>query len=102
MPRTLEDLAVFSAPGVFVVLWASGFVGAKFGLPYAEPLTFLTLRMVGVVTLLAVVILITRPKWPDATGAARSALTGIMVHGLYIGGVFVAIAHGLPSAFDAL
>ena len=102
MPRTLGDLAVFAAPGIFVVLWASGFVGAKFGLPYAEPLTFLTLRMAGVVVLLAIVIALTRPKWPDATGVARSALTGLMVHGLYIGGVFVAIFHGLPAALAAL
>ena len=47
MPRSLADFAVFAAPAVFVVLWASGFIGAKFGLAYAEPLTFLTLRMVG-------------------------------------------------------
>ena len=44
MPRRLQDLVVFAAPAVFVVLWATGFIGAKFGLPYAEPLTFLTLR----------------------------------------------------------
>ena len=42
MPRSLADFAVFTAPAVFVVLWASGFIGAKFGLAYAEPLTFLT------------------------------------------------------------
>ena len=45
MQSPFEKFAVFAAPGVFVVLWASGFIGAKFGLPYAEPLTFLTLRM---------------------------------------------------------
>jgi hypothetical protein len=45
MSGSIEKFAVFAAPGVFVVLWASGFIGAKFGLPYAEPMTFLTLRM---------------------------------------------------------
>ncbi len=93
---------MFAAPGVFVLLWASGFVFAKLGLAYAEPLTFLTLRMVGVVALLAVIIALTRPKWPDRAGLAHSALTGLMVHGLYLGGVFVAIENGVSAGFAAL
>jgi hypothetical protein len=72
MPRTFEDLAVFSAPVVFVLLWASGFIGAKFGLAYAEPMTFLSLRMIAVVLLLAVVIVLTRPKWPDRAGLSTA------------------------------
>jgi hypothetical protein len=52
IPRRLQDLVVFAAPGVFVVLWASGIIGAKLGLAYAEPLTFLALRMGIVVVLL--------------------------------------------------
>jgi len=102
MPRRLEDLAVFAAPGVFVVLWASGFIGAKFGLPYAEALTFLTLRMAALVLLLGVVILITRPKWPDRAGAVHSVLTGLMVHGGYLGGVFVSIENGVSPGLIAL
>ena len=74
MPRKLEDFAVFAAPGVFVLLWASGFVGAKLGLGYAEPLTFLSLRMIAVVALLALIIAVTRPKWPNATGIMHSAV----------------------------
>jgi drug/metabolite transporter (DMT)-like permease len=97
MPRTLEDLAVFSAPAVFVVLWASGFIGAKFGLAYAEPMTFLSLRMIAAVLLLAVVIVLTRPKWPDRTGLFHSAVTGTLVHGFCLGGVFAAIENGLKS-----
>lgn len=61
----LEELTVFAAPGTFVILWASGFIGAKLGLPYAEPLTFLLLRMVGAVLLLGVFIVFARPNWPD-------------------------------------
>jgi len=102
MPRMLEKLAIFAAPGVFVLLWASGFVGAKFGLPYAEPLTFLFLRMMAAVLLLVVTILLTRPKWPSGAGVAHSVATGLMVHGLYLGGVFVAIANGLPAGLAAL
>src|SRR5580704_11297444 len=102
MPRTFEDLAIFSAPAVFVVLWASGFIGAKFGLAYAEPMTFLSLRMIAVVLLLAVVIVLTRPKWPDRTGIFQSAVTGTLVHGCYLGGVFAAIENGISAGLIAL
>jgi drug/metabolite transporter (DMT)-like permease len=102
MPRTLEEFAVFSAPAVFVLLWASGFIGAKLGLGYAEPLTFLALRMITVVVLLAIIIAATRPKWPHVHGLMHSAATGLMVHGLYLGGVFVAIENGLSAGLVAL
>jgi len=102
MPRSLEDFAIFAAPAVFVLLWASGFIGAKLGLGYAGPLTFLALRMITVVALLAVVIAATRPKWPRADGVLHSAATGLMVHGLYLGGVFVAIENGLSAGLVAL
>ena len=102
MPRKFEEFAVFSAPAVFVVFWASGFVGAKYGLRYAEPLTFLAIRMAAAVLLLGILIALTRPKWPDAAGVRHSAATGLMVHGLYLGGVFVAIGHGLSAGLAAL
>ena len=93
---------MFSAPAVFVVLWSSGFIGAKFGLAYAEPLTFLSLRMIVAVLLLGAVIAATRPKWPTSAGVLHSALTGLMVHGLYLGGVFVSIEQGLSAGVAAL
>ena len=58
-PRTIEDVAIFAAPGLFVIFWSSGFIGAKLGLPYAEPLTFLWLRMSGALLLLGIIILLT-------------------------------------------
>src|SRR5208282_2476838 len=102
MPRMLEKFAIFAAPGVFVLLWASGFIGAKLGLRYAEPLTFLALRMIAVVALVVVIILLTRPKWPSGAGMVHSVVTGVLVHGCYLGGVFVAIENGLPAGLAAL
>ena len=102
MPRKFEEFAVFSAPAVFVVFWASGFVGAKYGLRYAEPLTFLAIRMAAAVLLLGILIALTRPKWPDGRGIMHSAATGLMVHGLYLGGVFIAIENGLSAGLVAL
>jgi len=101
-PHSFADAAVFSAPAVFVLLWASGFIGAKFGLPYAEPMTFLAVRMGAVVLVLGIIILLTRPKWPSEMQTLHSAVTGLFVHGCYLGGVFVAIDHKLPAGFAAL
>ena len=102
MPRRLEEAAIFAAPIVFVLLWSSGFVFAKLGLRYAEPLTYLSVRMIAVVALLAAIVALTRPKWPNGAGFVHSALTGLMVHGLYLGGVFVSIENGLSAGLAAL
>src|SRR5262245_58983378 len=102
MPSPIEKSAVFAAPAVFVVLWASGFIGAKFGLPYAEPLTFLTLRMALVGLLIGIVVVLTCPPWPARDGVMHSAVTGVFVHTLYLGGVFVALDQHLPAGLVAL
>src|SRR5271155_199499 len=102
MPRTFGDFAVFAAPAVFLLLWSSGFVFAKLGLQYTEPLTYLALRMIAVVVLLAIIIVLTKPKWPSRLGLVHSAATGVMVHGLYLGGVFVSIENGLSAGLAAL
>lgn len=102
MPQKLEKFAIYIAPGLFVVLWASGFIGAKFGLPYVEPLTFLTIRMGALVVILGGLSLMTRPLWPDAAGFGHSIVAGLLVHGVYLGGVFVAIDRKLPAGLSAL
>ena len=100
--RTLADIAIFAAPAIFVVLWASGFVGAKLGLPYAEPMTFLAIRMGAVVILIGAISLATRPVWPSRMGVIHSIVTGLFVHGCYLGGVFFSIDHKLPAGLSAL
>jgi drug/metabolite transporter (DMT)-like permease len=87
---------------VFVLLWSSGFIGAKFGLPYAEPFTFLAARFILVVLLLGLLIALTRPLWPSRAGLAHSAVTGALMHGLYLSGVFVSIHEGMPTGITAL
>ena len=52
------------APAIFVLLWSSGFIGAKYGLPYAEPYTFLLLRFVAVAVIFAALALVVGAKWP--------------------------------------
>jgi drug/metabolite transporter (DMT)-like permease len=102
MAHKRETLATYAAPALFVVLWASGFVGAKFGMPYVEPLTFLTIRMIAVVALLAILAVLTRPTWPDMSGMRHSIVAGLLVHGVYLGGVFISIDRRLPAGLSAL
>jgi drug/metabolite transporter (DMT)-like permease len=102
MPRSLSDLAVDAAPVLFVVLWSSGFIGAKFGLPFADPMTLLFIRMLAAVLLLFVLVIVTRAPWLSRTNALHSLLAGLLMHGCYLGGVFVALVHHLPTGFAAL
>lgn len=92
-----------AAPLLFVLLWSTGFIGAKFGLPYAEPLTFLSTRYVLVITLMSLLALATRARWPtDWRQFVHIGVTGLLVHATYLGGVFVAIHRGLPAGVTAL
>ena len=90
-------------PLLFVLLWSTGFIGAKFGLPYAEPLSFLLTRYGLVIALMTVIALATRAPWPtQGLQWLHIAVSGVLVHAFYLGGVFVAIKHGLPAGITAL
>ena len=95
--------AVAGAPAAFVLLWSTGFVGAKYGLPYAEPFTFLALRLGIASALLAGLAVLTRSAAP-ATRAqyARAAVVGVLLHAGYLGGVFFAIDHGMPATVSSV
>ncbi|EMX0220882.1 DMT family transporter [Vibrio fluvialis] len=89
-------------PFLFVVLWASGFVGARFGLAYAEPMTFLTLRMVFNVLLFAVLIAVLKRRLPTGKQFWHSCMSGLLIHGLYLGGTYQAIYWGMPAGLTSL
>jgi drug/metabolite transporter (DMT)-like permease len=102
MSKEFEEFAARAAPAIFVVLWSTGFVATKYVLHNAEPLTYLATRMAVVVALMAVIVAITRPKWPDRAGIGHSIVAGLLVHGFYLGGTAVAIAHSIPAGLSAL
>src|SRR6476619_7064165 len=102
MNRDFENFAAQAAPAIFVVLWSTGFIATKYVLHNAEPLTYLSIRMALVVGLMAAIVAIGRPKWPDRAGVAHSIVAGILVHGFYLGGTAVAIAHSIPAGLSAL
>jgi len=90
-------------PGTFVLLWSTGFIGAKFGLPYAEPFTFLAVRFAIVIVLLAAAALVSKAVWPtNPCLIGHLAVSGVLVHAIYLGGVFGAIRHGVPAGLVAL
>jgi len=85
-------------PALFVVLWSTGFIAAKYGLPYAPPLTFLLDRFAMVAALMLVVALVSGARWPrDARVYGHLAIAGALVHGTYLGGVFVSLKHGMAA-----
>lgn len=90
-------------PLLFVLLWSTGFVGARYGLPYAEPLSFLLVRYGLVIILMLGLALISQAQWPRGKLAYfHLGLSGILLHAVYLGGVFVAIKQGLPAGVTAL
>ncbi len=102
-PARVRGAAISAAPVVFVLLWSTGFVGAKYGLPYAEPFTFLALRLAMAGVLLAVRAAATRSAWPsNRQQAGRAGVAGLLLHAGYLGGVFFAIDSGLPASVAAV
>ncbi len=90
-------------PAVFVFLWSTGFIGAKFGLPFAEPFSFLAVRMAIVAVLLILIALAFKAPWPkDLRSVFHVAVAGLLVQGAYLGGVFAAIDAGLSAGLSAL
>jgi drug/metabolite transporter (DMT)-like permease len=91
------------APPLFVVIWATGFIVARLVAPHADPLTFLTLRYLLAILVLAGLVLLVRAPWPVTGRGWRDALiSGVLLHGLYLGGVFWSVKHGLPAGIAAL
>ena len=95
-PSFLSPLPVF-----FVLLWSSGFIVAKFGLPYAPPLTFLLLRFAGVLLFLLPAVLLLKAPWPRGQ-VGHIALAGLLVQAGYLCGVWCAIKLGMPAGLSAL
>jgi drug/metabolite transporter (DMT)-like permease len=90
-------------PAVFVGIWSTGFVVARFGMPHAPPLTFLSWRYALSVVAFMIWIAWSRPAWPRGrSGWAWLALVGMLVHGGYLGGVWSAVKLGLGAGTAAL
>jgi len=92
-----------AAPLGFVLLWSTGFIVAKYASPHAPPLTFLLYRFAGVILILAPIIALSGAPWPRSARAWRDvAIVGVLLQASYLGGVWVAIAMGMPAGVSAL
>lgn len=89
-------------PASFVVLWATGFIGARYAMPWAEPFTFLAARFVIAALLLAGLMLVLGSKRATRAEALHATVAGILMHGIYLGAVFWAIHRGMPAGLSAL
>jgi drug/metabolite transporter (DMT)-like permease len=99
---SFTDLAIRAAPLTFVFLWCTGFIAAKYGMPYAEPLSFLFARTGLVVLLLAAIVIVMKVPLPGPRDTVHSLVAGSLVQTLYLGGVFVALSQGVPAGISAL
>lgn len=92
-----------TVPAVFVVIWATGFVLARFVAPHADPITFLTLRCVLAAAVFALIAFSAGAKWPSTPRHWFNALfAGVLMQGIYLGATFWAAKHGLPAGIIAL
>lgn len=92
-----------AVPVLFVLLWSTGFIGARLGLPRAEPLTFLTLRYATVIAVMLPLALALGARWPaNLREAGHIAIAGTLIQGGYLGGVFCAIHLGMSAGVAAL
>lgn len=98
MPRTLR--AAF--PALFVLIWSTGFIVARYGMPHAEPMTFLLLRFIGVLALLLPAAWLMQAPWPSRSQAWKIALAGLLLQAGYLGGVWAAVRHGMTAGLIAL
>jgi drug/metabolite transporter (DMT)-like permease len=93
----------YAFPLIFVLLWSTGFIGARLGLPHTEPLTFLFIRYIAVLACMTLVAVLMRAPWPASASAwFHIGVAGLLLHGVYLGGVFIAISKGLPAGVTSL
>lgn len=101
--RGEHEWLVHAAPAAFVLLWSTGFLGVKFGLPYADPFVFLAIRFGLTAAIMVAVALAMRVAWPaGAADVVHSAVVGVLLHFGYITGVIMSLSNGISAGVVAL
>lgn len=99
----MPSLFLRAMPLVFTFLWSTGWIVAGYSARYADALTFLVVRFACAAALLTAIALVTGAPWPRGRRAVFDiAVTGILLHGIYLAGVWWAVRHGLPAAISGL
>jgi drug/metabolite transporter (DMT)-like permease len=97
-----SELLLKIAPGLFVLIWSTGWISARYAAPYADPLTFLSLRYACAGFILASLAVAMGAVWPRGRAAGHAAISGVLLHAIYLGGVWWAISRGLPAGISGL
>lgn len=98
-----QDALVRAMPGVFVLIWATGFIVARYGMPHAPPMKFLAMRYALSVACFVVWALAVRAAWPRGRAQwGHLAVTGVLMHAGYLGGVWAAVKLGMGAGLSAL
>jgi drug/metabolite transporter (DMT)-like permease len=101
--RPDDDILIRAMPLVFVVIWSTGFIVARYGMPLAPPMTFLALRYTFSILFFLLWITLARVSWPTTRSQwLHLSVTGILMHGGYLGGVWIAVKAGMGSGLVAL
>ncbi len=100
MPSTATLLRI--APVLFVLIWSTGWISARFGAPYADPLTFLAIRYTLAAAVIVAFASVAGASWPRGGAVGHAMASGVLLHGIYLGGVWWAIRHGLPTGVSGL
>ncbi len=101
--RADDDVLIRAMPFVFVVIWSTGFIAARYGMPLAPPLSFLALRYSFSIFCFLLWISVARVSWPSTPAQwMHLSVTGILMHGGYLGGVWIAVKAGMGSGLVAL
>lgn len=102
-PAARQAAWLSAAPLAFVLLWSTGFIVAKYAAPHAPPLTFLLYRFAGAIAILLPIIAVTKAPWPQGPNGWRDVIVvGVLLQATYLGGVWLAIALGMPAGVSAL
>ncbi len=99
----MQRLFLLATPALFVFFWSTGWISAKFAAPHADPLWFLSIRFACAAVVIGLFALVVRAPWPHGRRAWLHALvSGVLLHGIYLGGVWWAVKHGLSAGISGL
>lgn len=93
---------LFLFPALFVLIWSTGWIVAKYAAPYAEPLSFLTLRFALAGLLLAAFCLVFKAKWPRRQLMLHAVFSGVFLHAIYLGGIWWVLDRQMPSTLSGM
>lgn len=101
--KTSPSLFLVLSPAIFVLLWSTGWIAARYAAPHADPLTFLSVRYISAFIVVALFASAVRAPWPHGkTAIAHTLISGVLIHAIYLGAIWWAIKKGVPAGISGL